>query len=49
LHTKPGQPVSLYCGAEKKLEGQLGKMDDHKAIKVTKNISDVNNEQAEKK
>ncbi|MAF32070.1 MAG: flagellar motor switch protein FliM [Magnetococcales bacterium] len=48
LHTRPGQPVSLYCGHEKKLEGQLGKMDDFKAIKVTKNINDVNNEESEK-
>tara|TARA_R110000868_G_scaffold262401_1_gene520920 strand:- start:81163 stop:82263 length:1101 start_codon:yes stop_codon:yes gene_type:complete len=47
LHTKPGQPISLYCGHEKKLEGQLGKLDDMKAIKITKHITDVNNEETE--
>lgn len=47
LHTKPGQTVKVYCGEEKKLEAQLGKIDDMKALKITKHISDVNNEETE--
>lgn len=39
--------VDLKCGNVRKLSGRLGKVDDFKAIRITHNIVDVNNEESE--
>lgn len=47
LHVNQTSPVQLKCGTVRKLTGVLGKVDDMKAIRITHNIVDVNNEESE--
>ena len=43
LGAKKGDPVRLKCGHHTKLKGVMGKADDRMAVKITHNVSDMNN------
>jgi len=45
--TKDTSEINLVSGVTTKLKGVMGKADDIKAIKVTQNINDINNEKVE--
>lgn len=45
--TRQTSPLKLKSGGVTKLVGKMGKIDDRKAIKITKNVVDINNESEE--
>lgn len=47
LNVRPQSKIKIKCGNVMKLVGELGRADRNLAIKITRNISDVNNQQEE--
>jgi flagellar motor switch protein FliM len=44
LNAKPTSPVRLDCGTITKLVGRMGKVDQNKAVRVTRTVTEMNNE-----
>lgn len=44
LDAKQNSPIRMKCDDILKMVGHMGKLDDHKAVKVKRTIADINNE-----